>query len=504
MQVERDSGECKTRTFVRVSNVSPSIDIAPFNHNIDTLERAVKERVFFVKENGQFVPPPRPQEGYFQSCLDETTALLEPLLPSTAPWTHQEFLDSYRDGRKKKVYKQALDRYETESINIKDESRVSVFVKREKTDRTTKLDPVPRVISPRSPIFNVEIGVYLKKLEHMMFKSINQLFGHDTVFKGYTYERQAELLREKWDSFHCPVAVGLDASRFDQHVSKEALKWEHAQYLKCFHGSDQRKLSNLLKLQLNNYCSGNAPDGKLKYTVEGTRMSGDMNTSLGNCLIMCCMIHQYSLDRGVKISLANNGDDCVVFMEKRDLLAFSTGLDAWFRKMGFNMTVEKPVYTFEHIEFCQTKPIFDGNMWTMCRNPWTALSKDSVMLDHRKGFFKLWLNAVGTGGLSLAGGLPIFDSFYRMLQRSGSSSYKSNTREWNIEDLSGMTSWSFRHGGSGRSSCQVTDDARISFWDAFGVLPDDQVELELYYDSMNITSDMGDLYQGRPIYQHVE
>lgn len=34
---------------MRVSGVSPNIQIIPFNNDITTLERAIKERVFFVK-----------------------------------------------------------------------------------------------------------------------------------------------------------------------------------------------------------------------------------------------------------------------------------------------------------------------------------------------------------------------------------------------------------------------------------------------------------------------
>jgi hypothetical protein len=51
--------------------------------------------------------------------------------------------------------------------------------------------------------------------------------------------------------------------------------------------------------------------------------------------------------------LANNGDDCVIIIEKRHLKKLDD-LPSWFLTMGFRMEVEKPVYEFEQIEFCQT------------------------------------------------------------------------------------------------------------------------------------------------------
>lgn len=86
----RRLGITKCRRYTRVSGVSPDIDIVPFNHDIDTLERAVKERVFFVKNIpektgliSEFAPPPKPLPNAF-GRLDETAGLLGRYLPSTA------------------------------------------------------------------------------------------------------------------------------------------------------------------------------------------------------------------------------------------------------------------------------------------------------------------------------------------------------------------------------------------------------------------------------------
>lgn len=469
--------------------------MVPFNHNIHNLARAVKERVFFVKRNGMFCSPLAPGAGWFSECLTDTRKRLHKLLPRLTPWTRQEFLDSCK-GSKRRVYEAAATSLDqTGGLRLAVDSAVNVFVKFEKTDHTSKLDPVPRVISPRSPRFNLCVGKYLKKLEPRLFKSLDGLFGHPTVIKGKNAYESASLLKQKWEMFKCPVAVGLDASRFDQHVSEQALRWEHDVYLSCFPlRKDSKKLRAMLECQIVNKCKGFAPDGKLQYRVTGTRMSGDMNTSLGNCLLMVSMVRQYLNCRGIDGQLANNGDDCVVFMEKHDLCRFSEGLYDWFAAMGFDMKIEDPVFEFGKIEFCQTKPVYDGSRWVMCRNPLTALAKDSVMLIPYSGarHLKGWMDSVGTGGLALTGQLPVFQDFYAWLVRNGDRrEVKERHLSWSMIKLSQ---------GMDRAYGPVSPVTRASFYDSFDITPDEQVLLEAYYRELKY-SDLPGPYCARPIFQ---
>lgn len=473
-------GITKIRSFIRLSGLSEAIDVIPFNHSLSTLYRAVAERVFFVKENGRFVRPPKPVN--FSLTLSGVRSRLVKLLPRTVPWTHEQFVESC-GGCKKKRYQDALDSLARDGPVRKVDAEVEVFIKYEKTDCTSKKDPVPRVISPRSARYNLSVGRFLKKLEPKLFKSLSGLFRTPTVIKGYNAYDSARLLREKWDMFSDPVAIGLDASRFDQHVSVDALKWEHGIYLSCFPIQKHRtKLARLLAWQLENRCRGFCPDGKLKYTVEGTRMSGDMNTSLGNCVLMCSMIRAYADHCGVTCELANNGDDCVVFMERRDADKFNASVFSWFYSMGFNMKVEPPVYEFGQIEFCQTKPVFDGNRWLMMRNPRAVLAKDTVFLQpfQSKRQIYNWMAAVGTGGLRMTGGLPVLQNFYRALQRYGKPGVEpQNYFSWYTRKL--LTSMDRDFGA-------VPPEARASYYESFDVTPEEQKVMEHYYDQWKFDS----------------
>lgn len=479
-------GAPKERRFVRVSGVAPDIDITPFTENLDNLRRAVEERVFQVKGSDGLITPPRPAPGKFASTLSTVRKTLLPLLPKTAPITHASFVHSY-EGRKRCRYQEALDRINNGRFDLKRSAEVSVFLKFEKTDRTSKSDPVPRVISPRDPCYNVKLGRYLKKLEKPLFSAIDGLFQERTIMKGLNAEKSANVLREKWESFTDPVAVGLDASRFDQHVSKSALEWEHDIYLQCFpSGKHRRLLKKILDLQLENHCFGTVRDGELRYVVEGTRMSGDMNTSMGNCLLMCSMIWAYLHEFCINAKLANNGDDCVLFLERADLNKLNN-LYPWFLDVGFNMAIEKPVDEFEQLEFCQTKPVFDGRVWIMCRKP-SALAKDAVLLhpwdDKSQSYFRGWLHSIGIGGLRLAGGLPIFQEFYAMYLRSGKQGRKKYDHlvGYNMKDaLKDLK----------RDYCEISPVCRASFYSAFGITPDEQVCLERFYRSGKIGGGLG-------------
>ncbi len=478
----------------RVTRVSPEISLKGFNNDIDTLERAVKERVFFVKGRDGFEEPPRPAENYFARTMLPVYNKLLPHLPKTVPLSPQAFVETFR-GRKRQIYQQARDSLLARSVSPKD-AEVKVFVKYEKTDFTTKRDPVPRVISPRNPRYNVEIGVFLRQVEEPIFESLSHLFeGFRTVFKGMNAATSGKCMFDLWSQFKRPVAVGLDASRFDQHVSRQALEWEHSIYPHCFPKAYHKRLGRLLSWQVMNVCKGYTQDGKLKYTKEGGRMSGDMNTSLGNCILMCSMIKQYADTRGVRVLLANNGDDCVVFMESEDLERFSQGLDEWFVALGFNMTVEPPCYNFEEIEFCQTHPVYAGpgyGDYIMMRHPKRAISKDSVSLHRFQSDrqYRGWLDAVGTGGLAMTGGLPVFQEFYRSYQRWGSP-YKQHVQaqSWGVRRL---------QQGMVRTYGPVSAQSRYSFWLAFGVTPDEQLVMEDFYRRVDLDSTPRDVIEYRP------
>lgn len=484
MVAEASGESLKERDFITLAPFSPAIDVGVHNNNFRNARRAIMERVFKTEgADGTLHEPPVPGGGVFKRALESFRLKLARVLPSTNRVSTEDFL-SMVPARKRKVYQAAAESLASLPIRKKD-SFLSTFIKMEKILFSSKPDPAPRVIQPRNPRYNIEVGRFLKPLEHQIYQAVAGVFGGPTIMKGYNSAEQGRIIAEKWHSFRRPVAIGLDASRFDQHVSVDALKWEHGVYTSCFHDRDEkRELKRLLKWQLHNRGFCRVPDGTIKYKTDGCRMSGDMNTALGNCLLMCGMIYSLMDNLGIShYELVNNGDDCTLIMEEHDEAAVRAAIPGWFLALGFTMKVGDTARELEQIEFCQTHPVeVSPGEWILVRNCPVALAKDSVCLLPLTSQAELmyWLDAVGQGGLSLTGGVPIYQEFYAKYIQLGAPNDKilrSNQMEGGFWMLAkGMT----------RDYRPITDTCRLSFYKAFGILPDEQIAREHYYRDLNI------------------
>lgn len=467
----------KLRKTYLISKSSIDRKIAVYNNTLTCAERAVKERVFYVRKDDKFVSPPRPGPNHFLETLAEVTEHFKRTYTFCTPMEAEAFALSYQ-APKQKVYLRAVRSLEQTPFQAKD-AYIQAFTKCEKYVFNPKKIPVPRIIQPRSPRYNVCVGRYLKPIEHKIYESIDQLFGSKTIMKGLNQITRAKIIQEHFNSFADPCALGLDASRFDQHVSVDALKWEHKIY-NMFYRS--RKLRRLLKHQLKNKCFINLPDGHIRYTTNGCRMSGDINTSLGNCLIMACMVYAYAKYRRVQIKLVNDGDDCVVFLNRKDLDHFSTGLDDWFLAMGFNMTVEDPVYELEKIQFCSSNPVYLGPHYVMVRNPSQILSKDSVSLRdlYTPQLAERWMAAVGIGGLTMCGGIPVVQDFYKSFVVASRNARPLEDQDFVRRNMLAE--------GMDLIYKVPSAETRYSFYLAFGIDPDCQIAIEGVYRDLNLSS----------------
>jgi len=471
----------KQKYIYLLGGLSTSQEFSVYSHTIDTCERAVKERLFYVSDGkGGFVEPPKPKRYIFNQRLKTVESYLRKTIQYAAPLTREQFLGSY-EGRRRAVYTDAMDSLLVKSLTWKD-AILRYFIKVEKTDFTAKPNAVPRGINPRNPRYHVSIGPYIKRIVKNLYRKINELFGRKTIFKGLNSEQRGKHLRDHWESFAQPVAVGLDASRFDQHVSEDALRWEHGIY-KLYFPRD-KAFHKMLKWQINNTGVAYCTDGKLKYKKYGGRMSGDMNTALGNCTLMSSMVYAYLEFKGIKGALANDGDDCVVMMEAYELEHFMEGLSSWFLDMGFNMTIESPVYDFEQIEFCQCNPIYVDGGYIMVRSINKALAKDCVSikpLDNDKVARK-WLAAVAEGGMSLTGGIPIWQEFYKCLSVSAKGAKPLRG------DPTQETGMSMMAKDMHRKYKKISSYTRYSFYVATGVSPDMQVAFEEVYKKVTLNT----------------
>ncbi len=447
-------------------------NVQTHNNSLANLRRGVGERVLFRNRKRERPVSPISLDVFETRLAGYRDALFKDL-GFQSPVAHDQFVGFYK-GPRRQVYQRAVNALALLPVRPKD-AFLKTFLKAEKHNLTLKPDPVPRVIQPRDPRYNVEVGCFLRPLEHKLYTAIDRLFGSPTIMSAYNAFTQAKHLHAKWNKFTNPVCVGIDASRFDQHVSAQALRFEHSVYNRLFNSS---KLSRLLNMQINNRGTARASDGYFHYQTRGSRMSGDMNTSMGNKLFMCLMSLSYLSSIGVPFEYANNGDDCLIFTERKHLKHLET-MDRYFLDFGFSIVREKPVTHFEQVEFCQTKPVNSNGIWRMVRNPSTCLSKDvtCVNLGHDVVMYRRLLKDIGDCGLATCADVPVMGSFYRMLQRFGVGGRYMG--RWDTE-----YNYYFR---SSRNACcdHSEPDAygRYSFWLMSGISPDAQVSIEEYFDN---------------------
>lgn len=154
-----------------------------------------------------------------------------------------------------------------------------MFVKPDKYPEAAIRDKAPRAIQYRSPMYNLLIGRFLHVYEHALMEKLDGPSQTPFLAKGYNNQERAQILMEKISMFKNPQYICLDHSKFDSSISAELLKVEHLVYWKQF---KNKWLRHLLKYQINN--RGYTKSG-IRYSIRGTRMSGDYNTGLGLSLI---------------------------------------------------------------------------------------------------------------------------------------------------------------------------------------------------------------------------
>ena len=463
---------------------SPRVVFGAHTADTDTALNAIVYRMYRVKDSqGQLVVVPKPEAGVFASELGSGRRKVARLVRNSMPVCVRTFDEVVADytGRRQRIMGDAAEHVRKHGLTVRD-SHLKTFVKAEKTNFSAKNthDAVARVINPRSPRYNVSLARYIKHLEKPIFAAINRLFHRRVVAKGLNAEGVGRLVAKQFTTT-TTVGIMIDAKRFDQHVSEEALKFEHELYTMI--QGQIPELVWLLKLQRHNTGRGVFSDGQVKWTLRGMRMSGGMNTSLGNIFLMCMMMWGFfkllKQRHGIKARLVNNGDDCVIFCEGRNQKVVRRELGPYFLRFGFEMEVELAAATCpEEVKFCQTHTLSvgpSGSRKVAVRAYPEALAKDCISflsirtdIEHRR-----WRNAVGSCGLSLTRGVPVFQAFYSSLLKGteGLKPLVSNEQTGAMFLARGMES----------KSDPITMEARVSFWAAFGVQPHQQVLLEQRY-----------------------
>lgn len=221
---------------------------------------------------------------------------------------------------------------------------------------TSKKYKPPRMIQARHKSFNIKYGRFIKPLEIKITKygRYKHCFGKGNYDEIGT---RISKLAHKYKYY-----TELDHDSFDAHVTVKMLELTHNFYVSCYpdYEKELRKLCN--KTIVNN-CVSRTGD---KYQVRGTRMSGDVDTSLGNSLVNYAILKECLSILKIKGDVIVNGDDSIIFTTKPLTTEFVTLL----RKFNMESKVKPSEVNIHKVEFCRTKLIInDLGHYTMMMDP---------------------------------------------------------------------------------------------------------------------------------------
>jgi hypothetical protein len=400
------------------------------------------------------------------------------------PWTDEQLVEWIESLPKKKRerYMEAYHSLKEKPFN-KSDAKVKCFIKQELTKRKPGKFYKPRMIQYRTARFLVYVARWLKPIEHAFYQAKN-LFckGGKNCAKNMNSSERGRHLAGMVKTLRCPKSLSLDGTSFDAHVNCLLLDVERGFYNSCASGAgwsseDRSKFNSAMKLQKDNRVSGVFEDGKISYVAKGRRMSGDLNTALGNCVLMSLMTEDvFSSLVGDAWRMLDDGDDCVVVVESE---MWNEGMDErlrlLYRGFGMDMKIESTADAriVENIEFCQSRPVLVRGEYQMVRDYAKVMNTTRMGVRWHASVegFKAFAGSVGLGDGIGNVGVPVIQVWAEYLRTVAEGRF---TREV-VADI-----WRFNSVDWNSSCCVVepSDETRRSFERAFGLSPLDQVLLE--------------------------
>lgn len=398
------------------------------------------------------------------------------------PWSYSKVIESIKPS-KRKVYIAALDKITT--FGLFNRASVKMFVKPDKYPIDVIYEKAPRAIQYRNPEFNLVFMKYIKPIEEWAYPNLHYGVVSKTrvMMKGLNQHDRAALFMEKMTYFKDPVFIVLDHNAFDSTITEHHLKSTHRKYAKIMGGAQLRWACHQ---QI--YNKGRSRHG-IRYKVVGTRMSGDADTALGNCIVNADAIYGVLMLSGVsKYDYFLDGDDSVIILERGDRRALNLG---YFYELGLLTKIEE-TDDFRKVDFCQCRVVESSRGPVFCRNPIRALSRLIITTRRfpRKKYKEL-LCAIGICENSMYGDLPVYNGLARALI--------DGPAYWMEEDRRRMEGYR-----ESRVIKPVSLLSRNSFAEAWGISLEMQqwIEEELTYASVSLrTEDVESLQRTRWLWE---
>jgi hypothetical protein len=354
------------------------------------------------------------------------------------------------------------------------DATVKAFVKYEKIP-TSKWEAgkPPRLIQFRSYeyLYHLKsriVGYDIRLKENMEDIMFNEQPVSTIFTKLHDNYGIALALRRNWEHFVDPVAVCLDAGKFDGHYKSDNMEAEHSYWDKVL--IKDRRTNAILAQQLET--KGYSAMG-VKFEAGCNRGSGEYTTSDGNGNSNYAMLSCYCKASGLLPSeyrISVNGDDSVIFIERKNqkkLLPLS-----WFTNFNMEMEMDRAVDNFEQISYCQCSPLrvmHEGKLvWYMVKTPLRAMSRCCYAPTQNLSCVDRYLASVGLCELACNRGIPVLQSFaVAILQLSGYA-----------RPLGAFDRFAALSSGNELGTQPIAEETRRDFESAFGISIIEQLDYE--------------------------
>nr|WDS50672.1 MAG: nonstructural protein [Riboviria sp.] len=381
---------------------------------------------------------------------------------TTIARTTPENVIAHKTGKLKRRYELAFLALRTKGWQRR-YGNVSMFLKHDKDLEWTITDKVPRCVQHRHPCYTAKLATWLYPIEQYIFRGSRlqrkietAVFAksHDSFMKA-----QRLLAMRRWADD--TLFIELDHSRWDAHMSIKMLQKEHLTYLKL--ASNDPELRELLDMQIINRARSH---NGTRYISAGKRMSGDLNTGLGNS-IMNYVVLLWATRKipSDAYEIYLDGDDSVIAMNRH----YRHLLDTDFAKIGMTTKIEQEQTLLQRVGFCQSKPIRTGAGIRMVREPVRAITR--MMFSPQKyndsGWYR-YMRGVAECERNCNRGVPIMQVLADTLLKQLPTT-KALDADVMPEDYLLRMKLERDPG-----PVEVTNDARFDFYLAFGLSADEQ------------------------------
>jgi len=393
---------------------------------------------------------------------------------SESRWDYLETAQSYTGALRRRYLEAERSLREDGPLGSSD-YLLRAFLKAEK--RHLQNVAKPRMIFPRSPRYNLHLASWLKPFEHWLWGNLrrsafNGVGNSRVVAKGLSPRQRAALIVRKFSEMPDCVVMEVDGRAFEAHLDVWQLLQEHCVYASAYPGDGG--LRKCLNKQLRNF--GVTGCG-LRFSRDGGRASGDFNTGMGNSIVMLAVVAgAMSLLGEQRWDTLVDGDNALLFLPSCAMRRVVQGFAAAALEVsGHEMVLERPVSVVEEVRFGQSGPVWVEGGWQMVRD-WRKIVSHGTSSHahlHEPRFALEWIRGVALCEASLAHGVPILWSWANRLL---SLTESVTTVRWDAHrDYSVLGVCFAKVGARAREPDLVS---RQSFSRAFGVTPDEQVQLE--------------------------